>query len=83
MSDPFPGYIGPHEARKFLGGRSMSWLRSHLHEIPHLKLYDRILFDRLKLQEWVEQTAVKCDPVDVDSIVIDSMKPAKKREATG
>jgi hypothetical protein len=65
------GYLNPHGARKFFGDKSMSWLRSHLHEIPHLKLYDRLLFDPAELRAWVEKTAERHVPVDVDGLVRD------------
>ena len=67
------GYLDPHGARKFLGDKSMAWLRLHLHEIPHLKLYDRLLFDPVELRSWVERTAVRHTPVDIDAVVRDVM----------
>lgn len=73
------GYLDPHGARKFLGNKSMSWLRSHLYEIPHLKLYDRLLFDPVELRAWVERTAEKRDPIDVDAIVTSVLGPRKRR----
>ena len=67
------GYLDPHGARKFLGDKSMAWLRLHLHEIPHLKLYDRLLFDPVELRSWVERTAERHVPVDVDAVVREVM----------
>lgn len=73
------GYLGPHGARKFLGDKSMAWLRSHLHEIPHRKLYDRLLFDPAELRAWVERTAEQRNPVDVDAVVNAVLRPRKRR----
>lgn len=72
------GYLDIHGARKFLGGRSLSWLRLHVHEIPHLKLYDRLLFDPSELRTWVLATAERHNPVDVDKLVAEVMKPRRK-----
>jgi len=71
------GYLDIHGARKFLGNRSLSWLRSHIHEIPHLKLYDRLLFDPTELKLWVERTAERHVPVDVDAVVAQVMMPKR------
>ncbi len=73
------GYLNVHQAAAFLGGRSVAWLRSHLNEIPHLKLYDRLLFDPANLRSWVERTAEKKNPIDVDAIVAEVLGPQKRR----
>ncbi len=67
------GYINIHEAARFLGGRSVSWVRSHLHEMPHRKLYDRLLFDPVELRAFVEANAERRNPIDIDAIVHDVM----------
>jgi hypothetical protein len=77
------GYLDIHGARQFLGNRSVSWLRLHVHEIPHLKLYDRLLFSPDELQAWVLATAERHNPVDVDAVVASVMVPARKKRATG
>ena len=63
------GYLNIRQAATFLGGRSVSWLRSHLHEIPHRKLYDRLLFDPAELRAFVEARSVRRDPVDLADLV--------------
>lgn len=68
-SPPSGGYLNVRQAAEFLGGRSVSWLRGHLHEIPHRKLYDRLLFDPHELRFFVEQNAERRNPVDVDAVV--------------
>jgi hypothetical protein len=75
------GYLDIHGARQFLGNRSLSWLRSHIAEIPHLKLYDRLLFDPAELRVWVERTAERHNPVDVDAVVAQVMQPKRKGRA--
>lgn len=47
------GFLNIRQATEFLGGRSVSWVRSHLHEIPYRKLYDRLLFDPQELRAYV------------------------------
>ena len=77
------GFLNAHGARKFLGGRSLSWLRSHLHEIPHLKLYDRLLFDPVELKAWVLAHAERHVLVDVDGLVSSVLhRPDRKRRAS-
>lgn len=76
------GYLDIHGARKFLGGRSLSWLRLHVHEIPHRKLFDRLIFDPVELRQWVEATAERHVPIDVDAVVAQVMKPGRKGRAT-
>ena len=63
------GYLNIRQAASFLGGRSVSWLRSHLHEIPHRKLYDRLLFDPAELRTFVEARSERRNPVDLDDLV--------------
>ncbi len=75
------GYLNVREAAAFLGGRSVSWLRSHLGDVPHLRLYDRLLFDPVRLKEWVEATAERRDPVDVDAVVAGVLGPRRGRRA--
>jgi hypothetical protein len=75
------GYLDIHGARKFLGDKSVSWMRLHINEIPHKKLYSQLLFCPLELRQWVEATAEKHVPVDVDGIVRQVMKPRRKRRA--
>jgi hypothetical protein len=69
-TDPLNGrYLNIREAGVYLGGRSVSWLRSHLSEIPHRRLYDRLLFDPAELRAFVERNAEKRNPIVVDAIV--------------
>lgn len=75
------GYLDIHGARQFLGNRSLSWLRLHVHEIPHMKLYDRLLFDPAELRAWVVATAERHNPVDVDALVAEVMQPKGKGRA--
>lgn len=77
------GYLDIHGARKFLGGKSVSWVRSHLHEIPHRKLYDRLLFDPQELRAFVEQHAEKKNPIDLDAIVAGVLGQRKRRAKKG
>jgi hypothetical protein len=74
------GYLNVRQAASFLGGRSVSWLRSHLHEVPHQKLYDRLLFDPAELRAFVEQRAEKKNPIDLDTIVAGVLGSRKRRE---
>lgn len=74
------GYLNIRQAAAFLGGRSVSWVRSHISDIPHLKLYDRLLFDPQALRAFVEQNAEKRNPVDVDAVVA-SVIGVRKRGA--
>ena len=68
--DPnFGGYLNAKQAAAFLGGRSVRWFRRHLHEIPHYKLYDRLLFDPKELRAYVQKTAERVNPVDLDAIL--------------
>jgi len=73
------GYLNVRQGAQFLGGRSVSWMRSHIGEIPHRKLFDRLLFDPAELREWVERTAERHVPVDVDAVVAQVMGPKKRR----
>ena len=75
------GYFNIRQAAEFLGGRSVSWLRSHLHEIPHRKLYDRLLFDPVELRTFVEARSTRRTPVDLDSLVSAVVGAGKKRKA--
>jgi hypothetical protein len=75
------GYLDFNGMLAFLGGRSRAWGRLHVHEIPHRKLFDRLIFDPLELRAWVEQTAVRHNPVDVDAVVAEVMQPKKRRSA--
>jgi hypothetical protein len=75
------GFLDIHGARQFLGNRSLSWLRLHVHEIPHLKLYDRLLFDPAELRAWVTATAERHNPIDIDAVVAEVMRPARKGRA--
>ena len=63
------GYLDIHGARQFLGNKSVSWMRLHIHEIPHQKLFDRLIFDPVELRAWVEKTAERVNPLDLDEIV--------------
>jgi len=73
------GYLDIHGARRFLGDKSVSWMRQHIHDIPHRKLYDRLLFDPTELRAWVEQTAERHNPVDVDALVAEVLGPRRSR----
>jgi hypothetical protein len=75
------GYFNIRQAAEFLGSRSVSWLRSHLHEIPHRKLYDRLLFDPVELRSFVEARSTRRTPVDLDSLVSEIVGAEKKRRA--
>jgi hypothetical protein len=75
------GYLSFDGMLAFLGGKSRAWGRLHVHEIPHLKLYDRLLFDPIELKLWVERTAEKHVPVDVDAVVASVLGPRKRRAA--
>ena len=75
------GYLNIRQAAAFLGGRSVSWLRSHLHEIPYYRLYDRLLFSPDALRAFVEKTAEKHNPIDLDKIVASVMGPRRGRGA--
>ncbi len=77
------GYLNVRQAASFLGGRSVSWLRGHLHEIPHRKLYDRLLFDPQELRAFVEQNAEKKNPIDLDAIVAGVLGQSKRRAKKG
>jgi hypothetical protein len=44
-----------------------------------MKLYDRLLFDPVELRAWVERTAERHVPVDIDAVVAEVMKAARKR----
>ena len=63
------GYLNAKQAAEFLGGRSVRWLRSHLHEIPHFKLYDRLLFDPKELRAFVQKEAERVNPIDLDALI--------------
>jgi hypothetical protein len=63
------GFLNIRQAAAFLGGRSVSWLRSHLHEIPHRKLYDRLLFDPAELRAFVEKNAKQRGPANLDALL--------------
>lgn len=75
------GYLNVRQAAEFLGGRSVSWLRSHLHEIPHRKLYDRLLFDPAELRAFVEARSERKIPVDLDCLVAEVMGGGRQRRA--
>ena len=75
------GYLNIRQAAEFLGGRSVSWLRSHLHEIPHRKLYDRLLFDPAELRAFVEARSERKIPVDLDCLVAEVIGVGGKRRA--
>jgi len=66
-------------ARAFLGNKSMAWLRSHLHEIPHRKLYDRLIFDPAELRAFVEARSERKVPVDLDGLVSEVLGAGRKR----
>jgi hypothetical protein len=74
------GYLNVRQAAAFLGGRSVAWMRSHLHEIPHRKLYDRLLFDPEELHAFVEVKSQRKNPIDVDAVVA-AVLSARKRKA--
>ena len=73
------GYLNIRQAADFLGGRSLSWLRSHLHEIPHRKLYDRLLFDPDELRAFVETRSERRNVLDLDDLVVEIIGKGKKR----
>ncbi len=73
------GYLNIRQAADFLGGRSLSWLRSHLHEIPHRKLYDRLLFDPDELRSFVETRSERRHALDLDDLVTELVGKGKKR----
>ncbi len=69
-TNPLHGrYLNSREAARFLGGRSLRWLRSHLNEIPHLRLYGQLLFDPMEIKQWVIRTA-ECRETHVDVVAI-------------
>lgn len=49
------GFLYIPRSEEFMGERSVSWLRSHRHETPHRKLYDRFLFNPVELRAFVEK----------------------------
>lgn len=73
------GYLNIRQAAEFLGGRSVSWLRSHIHEIPHRKLYDRLLFDPVELRAFVEARSTRMIPVDLAGLVSEVLGAGRKR----
>lgn len=73
------GYLNTRQAADFLGGRSLSWLRSHLHEIPHRKLYDRLLFDPDELRAFVEARAERRHVLDLGDLVAEVVGEGRKR----
>ena len=73
------GYLNIRQAADFLGGRSLSWLRSHLHEIPHRKLYDRLLFDPEELRAFVETRSERRSVLDLDDLVAEVVGEGRKR----
>jgi hypothetical protein len=73
------GYLNTRQAAEFLGGRSLSWLRSHLHEIPHRKLYDRLLFDPEELRAFVETRSARRIVLDLDDLVAEVVGEQRKR----
>jgi hypothetical protein len=75
------GYLNIRQAADFLGGRSLSWLRSHLHEIPHRKLYDRLLFDAAELHAFVEARSERRVPVDLDGLISDVLGSGRNRRS--
>lgn len=75
------GYLNIRQAADFLGGRSLSWIRSHLHEIPHRKLYDRLLFDPDELRAFVEARAERRNALDLDDLVAEVIGGGRKRRA--
>ncbi len=75
------GLLNIRQAAVFLGGRSVSWLRSHLTEIPHRKLFDRLLFDPAELRAFFEKRAERRNPVDLDAIVTDVMNRQRSRHS--
>ncbi len=75
------GYLNIRQAANFLGGRSVSWLRSHLHDIPHRKLYDRLLFDPIELRAFVEARAQRRNAVDLHDLVSAVVGNGKKSRA--
>lgn len=77
------GYLSPKQACAFLGGRSMPWLRSHLGQIRHTKLFDRILFTTEDLVEFVERCGEKREPIDLDAVVASVLGPRCSRPPKG
>ena len=73
------GYLNSRQAADFLGGRSLSWLRPHLHEIPHRKLYDRLLFDPDELRAFVEARSERRIVLDLDDLVTEVLGKGNKR----
>jgi hypothetical protein len=73
------GYLSFDQMLAFLGGKSRAWGRLHVHEIPHLKLYDRLLFDPAELRAWVQATAERHVPLDINRIVAEAM-PGRTRK---
>ena len=63
------GFLNTRQAAAFLGGRSVRWLRDHLHEIPHRKLYGSLIFDPVELRRFVEEKAERPAQVNVGEIV--------------
>lgn len=76
------GYLNFDGMLSFLGGKSRSWGRLHIHEIPHRKLFGTLIFDPLELRAWVEHTAERDVPVDVNALVRSVLHPPdRKRRA--
>jgi hypothetical protein len=75
------GYLSFDGMLAFLGGKSRAWGRAHISEIPHYRLHDRLLFRPEDLVVYVEKTAVRVDPIDIDSIVASVVGQRKRRVA--
>lgn len=77
------GFLDIHGARAFLGNKSLSWLRQHVREIPHLKLYGQLLFDPEELRAWVMRVAERDVPVDVNALVRNVLHPPDRKRRAG
>ena len=75
------GFLDFNGMLAFLGGKSRAWGRLHISEIPHYRLYDRLLFSPQELSDWVTRTAVRHDPIDIDGVIAQVMQPKQKRRA--
>ncbi len=63
------GFLDFEGMLEFYGGKSRSWGRLHLHEIPHRKRFGVLLFDPKELRRDADLNGERRGPVDVDGIV--------------
>jgi hypothetical protein len=79
-----PGYfLGIRGAGKDLG-RSVSWIRQRLNEIPHGKKDGQLVFERDAIRAWMKRTTDWHVPVDVNAIIQNALNchdPKRKQAA--